>query len=84
MSLSFSFEAGASLAVSVPCCVQWLDESAQVDEKIPLRGVMSPCGGEVFWGRWRKMMSFLHFSVKMCTFVRDLCLVARLKAEGTF
>ena len=29
-------------------------------------------------------MSFLHFSVKMCTFVRDLCLVARLKAEGIF
>lgn len=49
MSLSFSFEAGASLTVSAQCCARSHDEPAQVDEKFPLRGVMSPCGGEVFF-----------------------------------
>ena len=46
MSLSFSFEAVASLSVSVPYCLQCLDEPAPVDEKNPLRGVTLHCGGD--------------------------------------
>lgn len=46
MSLSFSFEAGASLTVSAQCCARLHDEPAPVDEKNPLRGVTLHCGGD--------------------------------------
>ena len=49
--LSFLLETACALAASAPFCARSVDEPAQVDEKFPLRGVTSHCGGEVFWGK---------------------------------